>query len=54
MGRFWWVVTLWVVFSIQLVFAVIAELNEEYTKAIYEMMWAGLFVYLLHGGKQNE
>lgn len=33
--------------AVQLILAMIAEHNEEYTKAIYEMMWAGLFIFLL-------
>ena len=48
-----WGLLLWLIFSFQLILAMIAEHNEEYTKAIYEMMWAGLFVYLLHEEK-NE
>ena len=49
----WWSFTLWVIFTFQLILAVIAEHNAEYTKAIYEMMWAGLFVYLLHEEKNK-
>jgi hypothetical protein len=35
----------------QLVFALIAEYNYEYSKAIYEMLWCGVFVFLI---KQEE
>lgn len=30
----------------QFILAMIAEYNEEYTKAVYEMMWAGLFIFI--------
>ena len=38
-------------FIAQLVSAVIAEYNEDYLKAIYETMWAGVFLYLLHNAR---
>jgi hypothetical protein len=33
----------------QVIAAFMAESNEEYTKAIYEMMWAGVLYYFLKG-----
>tara|TARA_B110000305_G_scaffold238480_1_gene303998 strand:- start:214 stop:369 length:156 start_codon:yes stop_codon:yes gene_type:complete len=41
-------------FIVQLVFAMVAEYNEEYLKAIYEMTWAGLFLYLLHRKEEKK
>jgi uncharacterized membrane protein YwzB len=44
---------LWLVITVQVIFAVVAEYNEEYLKASYELLWAiflTLFVY--EGGKE--
>ena len=37
----------------QLILAVVAEFNEEYTRAIYEMTWAGLFMFFISKEKEN-
>lgn len=33
--------------GVQFILAMIAEHNEEYTKALYEMAWAGVFIFLV-------
>lgn len=50
----WWSVLLFIMASGQLIIALIAEFNGDTLKAIYEMMWAGLFVYLLHKETTDE
>ena len=35
----------------QFILTMIAEHNEEYTKALYEMAWAGVFIFML--GKER-
>lgn len=42
------------VIVMQFIIAMIAEHNEEYTKAIYEMMWVGLFIFLLDKELKDE
>ena len=39
---------------LQLVLAMIAEYNEEYTKAVYEMLWCGLLYMLLKEERNND
>lgn len=40
-------ILLLVICIFQIVLAIIAEYNEEYVKAVYEMLWLFFFTYLL-------
>jgi hypothetical protein len=43
--------TLTAFYILGLVLSVIAASNEEFTKAIYNMMWTGLFLYFSEKGE---
>lgn len=43
----WWPIILLLMVVLQVVFALAAEYNEDYLKAIYEMIWAFVFMFLL-------
>ena len=47
-------ILLWVVFLVQLILVFIAEYNEDYLKAIYEMLWAVSFAVLLRWEYEDE
>ena len=48
------IIVLYVAVVVQLVMTLIAEYNDEYTRAIYEMMWAALFVFLAEKEKIDD
>jgi|TARA_R110000765_G_scaffold59052_1_gene115138 hypothetical protein len=54
MSKYFTLLNLYTVIVIgQLILAVVAEFNEEYTRAIYEMTWAGLFMFFISKEKEN-
>ena len=45
---------LWLAITVQVIFALVAEYNEEYLKASYELLWAILFTLFVYKGNKNE
>lgn len=43
-----WKVLLGILSIFQIVLAIMAEMQEDYLKASYEMLWLFFFMYLLH------
>ena len=54
MGKIIWAAILTLGAVVSMVYAVIAEYNEEYTKAIYEMMWLFFFTFMLDKEMRDE
>jgi hypothetical protein len=45
---------LWLVITVQVIFAVVAGYNEEYLKASYELLWAMFLTFFVYEGNKNE
>ena len=54
MGKIIWTILYALGAITSVVLAVIAEHNEEYTKAIYEMLWLFLFTFMLEKEMRDE
>ena len=50
----WFQVILCGAIGVQLVLVIIAEYNDDYIKAIYEMLWAILFTIIIIGEKDEK
>jgi len=44
----WWKFLIAIAAIIQIILAILAEAQEEYIKASYEMLWLFFFTYLYH------
>ena len=54
MSKSIWSILLTLCATVSLVLAIIAEHNEEYARATYEMMWVFFFMVLIDKEKLDE